>query len=328
MVFLRNKRGGLKKNIYFMTFEVIVLGLILLYMVMKVNSAVDATSYWKKYYAKDNALLIEALHGAPGDVDFSYEINYDRHLLELEFMKSRVNVYDFKEVVEGQRRLPESFLFGKSEYINVVPTNLILRQYYFSKSPSNIMINRSAAIIEDCPQTPIIESLKDHKIYFDSGEGFENDAYTEEEVMESVVEDAKQFLRLHFRAEYGDNQNYYQNNIEGATEGNADVIVSVNMNDQEENILIIYYPKNSEEDKGEKLACILKEKITDALPYYFTSTKVEVISSFDSDTSIINNNKVSVYLELGSIKSYDYNINSQRAKLGRAIFESLIAYYG
>jgi hypothetical protein len=99
MVLRLSKRAELDKDQVLMIMQLgLVLALFALVIIF-VNQKADNTLFWKNYLARDNALVVESLHGAPGVVSFVYSYPRQDQAFILSLLKDRVKVTADTEAV-------------------------------------------------------------------------------------------------------------------------------------------------------------------------------------------------------------------------------------
>lgn len=103
---------------YFIILEVVVFGMFSYAVITKMNSAVKDTTFVRRVYSRDMALLIDSLHTANGEFRINYEL--DRPL-DFAITSQRVIFFDHSEDDVNKRPF-SAFLFGSNRYFNVTPT--------------------------------------------------------------------------------------------------------------------------------------------------------------------------------------------------------------
>ena len=133
-----NKRCSSTVTVLFFIFFGIILALFFYFAVtLKVKSAVADTSYHKKFYSRDLALLVDSMHAANGDMVMNYEIytKGDLHL-DTNLQLDRVFITDNSNT-PMDKRAKTFFRFGYNDRIKVVPSQRDWQSFSFSVVLSN-----------------------------------------------------------------------------------------------------------------------------------------------------------------------------------------------
>jgi len=109
------KRAEMSSFIYFLILEIIVFGMFVYAVTTKVNSAAEDTTFVRRVYSRDMALLIDSLHASNGEFRVSYEINKP---LDFAITPNRVIFFDHSDVFVNKRPF-SAFLFGTNSYVHV-----------------------------------------------------------------------------------------------------------------------------------------------------------------------------------------------------------------
>jgi len=107
--------------LFYLLFGLILSGLFVVTVMSRIKAAVSDSSYHKKFYSRDLALLVDALHASNGDFVIKYDINYPESMhLDIALEPDRVIVTDHSDI-PVDKRLQTSFRFGYNSYVSVIP---------------------------------------------------------------------------------------------------------------------------------------------------------------------------------------------------------------
>ena len=89
----------------------------------KINSAINDTSYYKTFFSRDLALLVDSLHTANGNFSVSYSLYTRRNVrLDANLVSDKVILTDSSDRPADER--PQtSYVFGRSAYTNIIPAS-------------------------------------------------------------------------------------------------------------------------------------------------------------------------------------------------------------
>ncbi|MFH0870026.1 MAG: hypothetical protein V1866_03135 [archaeon] len=141
------KRAEMSSFLYFIILEVIVFGMFAYAVTTKVNSAVKDTTFVRRVYSRDLALLIDSLHSANGEFIVNYEL--DRPL-DFAITPQRVIFFDHSDINVNKRPF-SAFLFGSNGYVNVTPTWMNESRLVYFLVSSNNTISLPAEVNRDNP---------------------------------------------------------------------------------------------------------------------------------------------------------------------------------
>lgn len=307
----------------------------------------NTTLFEKNYFARDTALLATAVYGSPANIFYhyrtkDYEFNFDiLHSITSVASKDRTKpvYYTFAEdkAVESStwrsQKPPKTIIFEKSGDKFTVGDQL--------KTNLNKL---------NCPALRPTGALSAQNLLIDPGHG-DGTEIAANGLNESEI-NLDMAIPFFIRAE----NNF--NGIESTRIGdlrarlgrlssysdkteNADIIISIhagNYQDKNKNYIKAYYSFNSEKSEEAKaLACAIINKILDNLDINKTKFKdiavavVPVGKEQNDEKQILNNNKVSILLEIGNIQ-IDKNANMLgdigiKNAIGKSIYEALEGYY-
>lgn len=140
----RKKRGvnifkyknGISHDLFFNVFELILAVIVIIALFKFVNDVAEQTIFAKNYFARDMALLVNALYAAPGDVDYIYNESTSKFMFD--FNSNRVVVYE-----EGDSEDNRNILYFYAENENIPFQDAALshedgKRIKFSKSRTNL----------------------------------------------------------------------------------------------------------------------------------------------------------------------------------------------
>ena len=95
---LFDSKRGMDIDLWFNTFELLMVFVVGLVMLETINSEATASAYEKNYFARDHALMINAIYASPGDIVYNYpEKEYN---FITDFSQGKVVIYGQQEFVE------------------------------------------------------------------------------------------------------------------------------------------------------------------------------------------------------------------------------------
>jgi hypothetical protein len=314
-----NKKGEME-DLWFVVMEAVILGLTAFALFAYARNVADSTLYWKNFYARDVALVVDTMHAAPGEVNMNYDFLNIPRLLELELSKDKVKVYEYEPGVDKSKLSPGTFYFAQDKYIQVEPSSFF--SYYFvlekanfpkgSEFSSKISVRQqeeavsSEIIKESCPEAITQAVLKEKKIYIKA----EN---TKLSSLEAAVKD---LFKKRVYAETEEEQ--YNNNILNLREADAELIVILSFS--QDSKLNVYYNEN--DVNSEKLACILLLNLQNTDYFQGKSPSKKSSTQLSADLQRFFAQKDAVVIELGSETD-----NVPLADTATAIFSSIRSYY-
>ncbi|MFH1506291.1 MAG: hypothetical protein ABIE94_04890 [archaeon] len=315
-----NKKGFVQ-DLWFVIMEVIILVLIIVSLFSYVNHIADGTLYWKNYYARDIALIMDTVHAAPGEVNFNYNVLNSVKPLEIHIEEDRVKVYEYRPDLSKDKLTPAAFYFAvdsktkveKSEF-NTISFNFMKAKVFDDQQyNARIWIDEQSGllplnILMVCPTSITGGVLKEQKIFF----------RTEDPALSQL----EQAIKLIFKNQvYGaDEVDDWEDNIDKVKERDADLVVILDFS-SDENVNTYFSALNL---KSQKLACLFLLNILE-LDHFkdkqgFGKTSLELA---DEDLKKLLSQKTAVILELGP-EAGGLPMN----EVALAIFEGIKVYYG
>ncbi|MBW2990162.1 hypothetical protein KY348_00485 [Candidatus Woesearchaeota archaeon] len=90
----------------------------------RVKDAVGDSAYHKKFYSRDLALLVDALHASNGKFVVDYDVNLpDNMLLDFGLEPGAVILTDRSDTLMDNRH-KTAFLFGHNDYVKIIPVTI------------------------------------------------------------------------------------------------------------------------------------------------------------------------------------------------------------
>jgi hypothetical protein len=106
---------------FYLLFGLMLAAFFIFGVFFKVKAAVDDSSYHKRFYARDLALLVDSMHASNGDMIISYDVNLPGKMkLDLALEEERVFLTDRSDRPVDQRA-QAGFRFGYNQYVDVKP---------------------------------------------------------------------------------------------------------------------------------------------------------------------------------------------------------------
>ena len=133
---LFNNKDGISHDLFFNVFELILAAIVIIALFQFVNDVAEQTIFAKNYFARDMALLVNALYAAPGEVDYTY--NEDTSNFIFDFNSNRLTVYEEGDSEDNRNIL---YFYAENKNIPIQDTTLILeegKRIRFSKCGTNL----------------------------------------------------------------------------------------------------------------------------------------------------------------------------------------------
>ncbi len=122
MVFRGKRAEGIISFLFAALFGLILAAFFVIAVFMRVKTAVEDSSFQKRFYARDLALLVDSMHAANGDASIIYEVRYPEKMsLEIMLESDRVSLNDAGTLILGKKS-PTSFLIGSNNRTEIVPS--------------------------------------------------------------------------------------------------------------------------------------------------------------------------------------------------------------
>ncbi|MBN2459672.1 hypothetical protein JXB28_05280 [Candidatus Woesearchaeota archaeon] len=110
--------------LFYAFFSIILSALFVIVVTGKVRDAVEDAGYYKKFYSRDMALLVDSLHAASGDFEINYEVATPEKInLDARLELDRVVLTEHSDQPPEQRSRTE-FLFGYNAYTRIIPADV------------------------------------------------------------------------------------------------------------------------------------------------------------------------------------------------------------
>ena len=96
---LFSSKKGMDIDLWFNTFELVVVFVAGAVLLQTINADAESTTYEKIYLSRDNALLLDKIYSSPGDINYYYTEESGRFIFD--FKQNEVQVYEDYELREG-----------------------------------------------------------------------------------------------------------------------------------------------------------------------------------------------------------------------------------
>ena len=277
----------------------IIIDLILIVMMSSaafifVESKLNDDSFWKNYYAKDTAMLLDSMV-AEGDIKTDYEIMQGSKLFEFDFLTGIVKTTIYTDDVPKENRLPAIKSWAKPESIDFEEKTLIPVTFFFEKSQNNLAVKEKGLAMISCPYVNTKANFFDKTIYVELDDSNVPAELNVQQILQSLTSRLKTASR-------------YQ----------ADISLKLSFSSQEENILKIYYSNNNLLE-NQKLGCLVANNFIRYFPEYFSEIILEPGYAADSELGLD--------IEMGSIKSLDEEAQKEIINFANSIYGGIYAYY-
>lgn len=116
-----NKRGSWEDFFMYLLLSLFLAAFFVFAVFSKVNAAVNDSSYFKTFYSRDLALLVDSLHAANGEFSVNYDLNTRKKMnLDADLASDKVILTDDADKPVDER--PQtSYVFGRSAYVEIIP---------------------------------------------------------------------------------------------------------------------------------------------------------------------------------------------------------------
>jgi uncharacterized membrane protein YgcG len=121
MIFRNRRAADVFSMLFYLLFGLMLATFFIIAVVTKVKSAVADSTYQKRFYARDMALIVDAMHASNGDMNIKYEmLTPEKMRLDAAIEPGKIFLTDSSDTPLGQRD-QTSFYFGYNLYTNAVP---------------------------------------------------------------------------------------------------------------------------------------------------------------------------------------------------------------
>ncbi|MFH1400067.1 MAG: hypothetical protein ABIH41_00980 [Nanoarchaeota archaeon] len=298
---------GEGRKLWLIAFEIIALAVIGLAFMLKVQDITQDTTYWRLYYTKDHALLINTMHAADGDVTLNYDMAKSARLFDYELLADRVQMSVYSP--RGQSKLSTYHRFATDTLNTIVPARMQPVSITFSRSDTDITIKEGLVSQDACTNLRAERTLP-FKILILSPETGLSGAVQEADMVGPVA------ANLRSRWQSKEVQRY-----------DAAFILRFSMHEDDINDLRVLYPADS--PLSESIACHLVKKMRETLPDLFSSYVEMPLRAYDQailgedlrDTPVI-------LIEAGSVKDPQTAWQQRRFQAADIIYTTIEEAYG
>jgi len=159
-MFRRLGKKGDESKLMFLMWEVIVLAIVVIALIVAVRSVANNSSFWKKYYSYDLAMITELEHTNQGDFIINYQLKeysgiakslglVSDQSYDISLLKGVVEVY---QSPKDDDKFPTKFLYGISKDINVIESTIMSNFFTISKIGNELRFKESYGRDKDvCP---------------------------------------------------------------------------------------------------------------------------------------------------------------------------------
>jgi hypothetical protein len=141
----RKKRGSATSTLFYVLFGLILAAGFIFGVYFKVKDTVDSSSYHKRFFARDLALLVDSLHASNGDFVIKYDINIPAKMkLDFNLTPDRVLLTDSSDK-PLELRTQTAFLFGYNNYVKIIPSGVDSNRFEFQVVAQNKSISFQGA---------------------------------------------------------------------------------------------------------------------------------------------------------------------------------------
>ena len=131
MIFRNRRAADVFSMLFYLLFGLMLAAFFIIAVVMKVKSAVADSTYQKRFYARDMALIVDAMHASNGDLNIRYEMLTPSDMrLDAAIEPGKVFITDSSGKPLNERD-QTSFYFGYNQYTNASPAVISSDSIYF-----------------------------------------------------------------------------------------------------------------------------------------------------------------------------------------------------
>lgn len=131
------KAQDITTTLFYLLFGLVLAGFFIVAVMMRVKDAVNDSTYHKRFYARDLALLVDSMHAANGALMIKYEMITPEEMdLEAFLEPGRAFITDVSDKPVDQRA-QTAFLFGSNSYTGVKNASITSNYGIFGITISN-----------------------------------------------------------------------------------------------------------------------------------------------------------------------------------------------
>lgn len=109
---------------FYFLFGVMLSAFFVIVVLAKVKAAVNDSSFYKRFYSRDLALLADSLHASNGNLSIDYTFYTPKNMwLDINLTKDRVILTDTSDL-PLEDRAQTAFLFGYNDFVEVIPAGM------------------------------------------------------------------------------------------------------------------------------------------------------------------------------------------------------------
>ncbi|MEM4637548.1 MAG: hypothetical protein QXK76_00810 [Candidatus Woesearchaeota archaeon] len=155
-----NKRGS-ENTLFFLLWELLAFGMVLIIIIVTVRGVVNNNTFWKNYYARDIAMIIDIENINQGDFIINYKLKdfsenvltkfyfIDDKIFEISLSENSVLVYDYPK---EESKYPAVFPYAKNKNIKVINDSISETFITINKIGDKIFLNSyNIETTEVCP---------------------------------------------------------------------------------------------------------------------------------------------------------------------------------
>lgn len=288
-----DRRGqALSQKPLFIVFMLAMAGFVSLGVFNFVGNALDDTTYWRNYYAKDLGLMLDILLTERGEVELYYDFSNAEKLLIFRLEDGFVKLHDYNPNINDDKANPTTFRFASDFSTTSVSPGLNARLatdiFKIVKKKNTLKFVNESVKKKVCSELDTSANPKSINIHLKS----------DDEKISKLIEEGLE--------------------IKGFKVGSGfekDLILIIN-NGTDEVVLFNYF---GDIELAEKMSCILQNRFIGKFPDTFTAYKLQnVPSDFELDEESILT--MVIYFPF-----YNENFNKQ---IAIEIANGVIDYYG
>ncbi|MAE13012.1 hypothetical protein CMO92_00465 [Candidatus Woesearchaeota archaeon] len=286
----RGKKGQ-EQGILRIFFEIGAVVLIFLAMGGYMKGQIEDTTYWRTYYAKDLAYQLGLMEAAQGDFSTEYGFTGTNHFFRVDFEPGVVTLIDSSFHSKTER---SQVYYPHNKDFTVENISMTPIYFQMQKIADSISFTFEEKGEEGCPGLRLDQEMK---VHIGKDLDLKNEATIAEQYLQRTDHETRNMVAGSDLAAYLDYS-------------------------EEEGITVLYTKKNP--IPSQVLACLLALELREIDEEYFEEIYVgELRPGEDEMKNVYANDKISIYVELGTQEEYDALNSSKRDAVGKAVAEAV-----
>jgi hypothetical protein len=119
---LKNKKAQGMSFLFNTLFTLILAAFFIIAVFLKVKAASEDSTYQKRFYARDLALLVDSMHSANGEVSIDYYFDFSQNITVKAYLSDdRVILLDSYDSID-KKKSAVSFLYARNNETEIIST--------------------------------------------------------------------------------------------------------------------------------------------------------------------------------------------------------------